>query len=292
MVFSMTGYGRASAEMSSSSMMTVEMKSVNHRFLDISIKIPKQYMILEEKIRKVINEHVKRGRVEIFVNLEGEALIEKSIHVDWTILDQYVETLHQIKDRFSLKDDLTLMNILKMNEVMEIRERPVKDETFETKLLNLVETAAIQLVNMRKAEGKLLSNDLTERLVLLKSLTNELETIAPLVTEQYREKIEKRITEYVKDTIDEQRILTEVAMFAEKADISEELTRIHSHIQQFEDTLQMKEPIGRKLDFLVQELNREANTIGSKANDRLIAKNVVEIKSLIEKLKEQVQNIE
>jgi uncharacterized protein (TIGR00255 family) len=287
----MTGFGRASGQIDSC-LLTVEMKSVNHRFLDVSLKMPKQFMSSEDKIKKLISQSVSRGRIEIYVNLEGETLVDKSIHVDWDLLEQFVNSLQQIKERFSLKDEVTLNQILGLSQGIDIREESISSENVENKLLHIVDAALKQLVEMRKIEGDQLAVDLKQRLEDISIITVELEKLAPSVVEQYRERIEKRLAEYVSGKIDENRILTEVALFADKADISEELTRIHSHIQQFSETLKTSGPIGRKLDFLVQELNREANTIGSKANNGDIAKNVVEIKSIIEKLKEQVQNIE
>jgi uncharacterized protein (TIGR00255 family) len=287
----MTGFGRASGQVDSS-LLTVEMKSVNHRFLEITLKMPKQFMSIEDKMKKLISQSVSRGRIEVYVNLEGESLVDKDIHIDWDLLTQYVNSLHQMKERFSLKGEVTLDQILALGEGIDIREGSVSSEDVEKELLHLVKSAAWQLSEMRKAEGEQLALDLKQRLEDLTKITVELEKTAPTVVRQYRERLEKRVSEFVSGKIDENRILTEVALFADKADISEELTRIQSHIHQFRETLQTSGTIGRKLDFLVQELNREANTIGSKANDGHIAINVVELKSIIEKLKEQVQNIE
>jgi uncharacterized protein (TIGR00255 family) len=287
----MTGFGRASGQVDSC-LLTVEMKSVNHRFLEITLKMPKQFMSIEDKMKKLISQSVSRGRIEVYVNLEGESLVDKDIHIDWDLLTQYVNSLHQMKERFSLKGEVTLDQILALGEGIDIREGSVSSEDVEKELLHLVKSAAWQLSEMRKAEGEQLALDLKQRLEDLTKITVELEKTAPTVVRQYRERLEKRVSEFVSGKIDENRILTEVALFADKADISEELTRIQSHIHQFRETLQTSGTIGRKLDFLVQELNREANTIGSKANDGHIAINVVELKSIIEKLKEQVQNIE
>jgi uncharacterized protein (TIGR00255 family) len=291
MVVSMTGFGRASGQVESC-FMTVEMKSVNHRFLEISLKMPKQFLSIEDKIKKLISKFVSRGRIEVYVNLDGESLVEKSIHIDWDLLSHYVDTLHEINERFSLKDEVTLDQILSLREGIDILEESTSSDIVEKELLHIIESAVQQLSEMRKAEGEQLSVDLQARLADMRNIGEELELVAPTVVEQYREKLTKRVFEFVTGMIDENRILTEVALFADKADISEELTRLHSHIHQFQKTLQTSEPIGRNLDFLVQELNREANTIGSKANDGRIAKNVVELKSIIEKLKEKVQNIE
>ncbi|WP_233499165.1 YicC/YloC family endoribonuclease [Bacillus weihaiensis] len=290
-VSSMTGYGRASAQIQSC-IVTVEIKTVNHRFLDVHLKIPKQFMMIEDQIKKVITSKINRGRVELFVNIEGEFTSNKKVHIDWDLMDQFVFSLGQLKEKYSIKEDISLQHLLHFQDGIEIQDTWNPTIDVEQEMILLVESAVSQLVKMREVEGARLEVDLSSRLLSLSHITNDLETIAPIVVSRYQEKLTKRVSEFVTGKIDENRIVTEVAIFADKADISEELTRIHSHLFQFTETLEKQEPIGRKLDFLVQELNREANTIGSKANDGLIAKNVVELKSIIEKLKEQVQNIE
>ncbi|WP_273125467.1 YicC/YloC family endoribonuclease [Bacillus weihaiensis] len=290
-VSSMTGYGRASAQIQSC-IVTVEIKTVNHRFLDVHLKIPKQFMMIEDQIKKVITSKINRGRVELFVNIEGEFTSNKKVHIDWDLMDQFVFSLGQLKEKYSIKEDISLQHLLHFQDGIEIQDTWNPTIDVEQEMILLVESAVSQLVKMREVEGARLEVDLSSRLLSLTQITNDLETIAPIVVSRYQERLTKRVSEFVTGKIDENRIVTEVAIFADKADISEELTRIHSHLFQFSETLEKQEPIGRKLDFLVQELNREANTIGSKANDGLIAKNVVELKSIIEKLKEQVQNIE
>ncbi|MBM7603380.1 uncharacterized protein (TIGR00255 family) [Metabacillus crassostreae] len=291
MVVSMTGFGRASKQIGSC-FFTVEMKSVNHRFLDINLKMPKQFMGIEDKIKKIISQSINRGRLEVYINFEGEFLANKTVKVDWAIVDQFIDSLKEIKERYSIEDQISLENILSFGAGIEVTEESLPSDEYEIEIAQLIETAVKQLADMRAIEGQQLVQDLKKRVKSLQEITLDLEKIAPDVVEHYRERIKKRVGEFITGNIDENRILTEVALFADKADITEELTRIHSHIHQFEETLIEQEPVGRKLDFLVQELNREANTIGSKANDGLIAKNVVELKSIIEKLKEQVQNIE
>ncbi|KKI92553.1 hypothetical protein WQ54_07995 [Bacillus sp. SA1-12] len=291
MVVSMTGFGRSSKEIDSC-LVTVEIKSVNHRFLDISLKMPKQFMSMEDKIKKLISKSVNRGRVEVYINFEGESLAHRSIQIDWALLTQYKQSLQQLKERFSLNDEITLSQILSLGEGIDVREEATISEKIESVLLQTVEEAVKQLSDMRQIEGEQLAFDVKKRLAAMREIAANIDKLGPKVVDQYRERIEKRVKEFVAGKIDENRILTEVALFADKADISEEITRIHSHIHQFHESLQEEGPIGRKLDFLVQELNREANTIGSKANDGKIAKDVVELKSIIEKIKEQVQNIE
>ncbi|MCV9887602.1 YicC/YloC family endoribonuclease [Metabacillus halosaccharovorans] len=291
MLRSMTGFGRASGHIQSC-LFTVEMKSVNHRFLDIQLKMPKQLLNMEDKIRKLISNSISRGRIEVYINVEGEVLTTKSIQVDWDLIDQYVSSLQQIKSRFSIDEQLSLQHILALDGAIDVQKESVSSNALENGILELVNSAVKELSLMRKVEGEHLAADLNKRLTMLSQINDQLEKFAPIVVGNYQERISNRVAEFISGKLDENRILTEVALFADKADIMEEITRIHSHIQQFRDSLTFSEPIGRKLDFLVQELNREANTIGSKANDSQIAKNVVELKSIIEKLKEQVQNIE
>lgn len=287
----MTGFGRAVGEFDNVTL-SVEIKSVNHRFSEISIKMPRQFLSIEDKIKKVITQSVHRGRVEVFIQCDGESQVERSINVDWNLLEQYAETLLAIKDRYHIQDPLTLNQLLSIDDAISIKEETKTQVELEINLINVVYNAVQRLVAMRNTEGKQLKIDISKRLKQISIHTKDLKRLAPLVIEAYREKVQKRISEYVTGIIDENLILTEVALFADRADISEELTRIDSHIHQFFDTLEVSGPIGRKLDFIVQELNREANTIGSKANDRQIAKIVVDLKSIIEKIKEQVQNIE
>ncbi|MBA2874049.1 YicC/YloC family endoribonuclease [Thermaerobacillus caldiproteolyticus] len=291
MVYSMTGFGR-SKKANEHMNVTVEMKSVNHRFCEISVRIPRQWLVFEDKIKKVILQYVKRGRVEVFVNVEGEGLIKRKLQVDWQLIDEYYERLQEANERFSLQDRITLGQLFQLEGATEVIEEETGNEEIEQLVIAAAEEAAQQLTEMRRQEGQALLNDIHEQLAMMTQCVRNIRTWAPEVTEQYRERLMKRIDELVQGAVDETRILTEVAIFAEKADINEELKRIDSHLEQFVDTLHKTEPIGRKLDFLVQELNREINTIGSKANDSRIAAQVVEMKSALEKVKEQVQNIE
>jgi uncharacterized protein (TIGR00255 family) len=291
MVYSMTGFGR-STKKNEQLAITVEMKSVNHRFCEISIRIPRQWMAFEDKIKKVILPYVRRGKVEVFVNIEGDGLVKRKLHIDWELMKDYYHSLQRANEEFALHDRVTLAHLFQLEGVTEIMEEESVNEDMEQLLLAAVKEAAEQLALMRKQEGEALLVDIKERLSQIEKGVQAIEKWAPDVVEHYRERLLKRIHELVPLPADESRILTEVAIFAEKADINEELKRIRSHLQQVAATLQTDEPIGRKLDFLVQELNREVNTIGAKANDSRIAAQVVEMKSALEKIKEQVQNIE
>lgn len=291
MVYSMTGFGRGK-KANDRLTITVEMKSVNHRFCEVTVRMPRQLLMFEDKVKKIILQYVKRGRVEVFVNVEGEGLTKKKLQVDWQLLSDYYQSLQEANERFSLQDRVTLSQLFSLEGVTEIVEEEAGNEEIEQLLIDATHEAALQLKGMREAEGRALINDIREQLSFITACASQIQMFAPEVSEQYRERMVKRVGEFLQGAIDEVRILTEVAIFAEKADINEELKRIHSHVEQFTAAICSDAPIGRKLDFLVQELNREINTIGSKANDSRIALQVVEMKSALEKIKEQVQNIE
>ncbi|GHH96502.1 YicC/YloC family endoribonuclease [Neobacillus kokaensis] len=291
MVISMTGFGRGKAESEAFSV-NVEIKTVNHRFCEINIRMPRQLLTIEDKIKKKINEHIRRGRVEVYVSLEGEGAITRKIHVDWNLLDEYYQFIKHARTVYGIEGTVTLQDLLSHTELIHIEEKEADNEGLEQLVLRATEAAVMQLKQMRLAEGEELKSDLHAITAELETNVAELQILAPVVVQLYKDRVTKRMQDYLNGQIDEARILTETAIFAEKADINEEITRLKSHIGQFIQTLKTCDPIGRKLDFIVQEMNREANTIGSKANDSNIAKKVVEMKSLLEKLKEQVQNIE
>ncbi|MEH7084557.1 YicC/YloC family endoribonuclease [Neobacillus drentensis] len=291
MVTSMTGFGRAKAESDFFSV-NVEIKTVNHRFCEMNIRMPRQLLKIEDRLKKKLIQYIRRGRVEVYVSLEGEGSVTRKVHVDWKLLDEYSQIIKQVREKYNVEGIVTLQDLLSRSELLHIEESEIGNDELEKLVLEATEEAANVLKQMRLAEGEELKKDLLAILSQLEINVMELQKFAPLVVQSYKERLTKRMEEFVNGQLDETRILTEVAVFADKADISEEITRLKSHIQQFLHTLQSMEPIGRKLDFIVQEMNREANTIGSKANDSNIAKQVVDIKSLLEKLKEQVQNIE
>lgn len=291
MVVSMTGFGRSKKESSSFSVL-VEIKSVNHRFCEYLLRMPRQFLKLEDKVKKRLSEHIHRGRVEVYITIEGSGIFKQKLNVDWDLLEEYFQTIQKIKQKYSLTGDISIQELLKRDDMIHIEEEESGNEEFEHLLFEAIDEAAIQLRNMRVAEGKDLYRDVDNQLQALEMVASKVRELAPKVAELYHERIQKRVQEFLEGQLEEARILTEVAIFAEKADINEELTRLLSHIKQFKETMQLNEPVGRKLDFLLQEMNREANTIGSKANHSSIAKEVVEMKSLLEKMKEQIQNIE
>ena len=291
LVISMTGFGRGKTE-SGAFLVNVEIKTVNHRFSEMNIRMPRQLLKIEDKIKKILSSHIRRGRVEVYVSVEGEGIVSRKIQPDWQLIEDYFQFINEAKRKYGIEGTITLQELLNRTDLLHIEEREAGNEEIEKLVLTATEEAVILLKQMRMAEGEVLKKDLLGITAKIESNVTELQKFAPLVVQAFKERLSKRMQEFVSGQLDETRILTEVAVFADKADINEEITRLRSHIQQFLQTLNEYEPIGRKLDFIVQEMNREANTIGSKANDSNIAKKVVEIKSLLEKLKEQVQNIE
>lgn len=291
MIVSMTGFGRSKKESDRLSV-TVELKTVNHRFCEFYFRMPRQLLKIEDKLKKKLGDHILRGRVEVFVTLSGEAVVNRKVQIDWSLLDQYYQYITSINQKYGLDQQISLNELITREEIISIEESDEENGELEVLVLEAVEEAALGLKAMRQTEGEALARDISENLTQIKQRVNGLRELTPKVVNQYQERLTKRMQDFLAGQIDEARILTEVAVFAEKADISEELTRLDSHIQQFQKIILLKEPVGRKLDFLVQEMNREVNTIGSKANDSTIASEVVEMKSLLEKIKEQVQNIE
>jgi len=291
MVVSMTGFGRGTVETEQVGV-TVEIKTVNHRFCEFHIRMPNQLLKIESNIKKSLANHIKRGRVEVYVTLDGQTAVNRGVKIDWELLDQYFGYITEVKEKYGLSGEVTLSELVNRPELIQIEEKDSENEFLETLVLEALSIATDELVQMRNREGKALELDVSGNIERLQARSKQVRQFAPIVVEQYRDRLTKKMAEYVGGQLEETRILTEVAIFADKADINEELTRLESHIEQFLKILQLTEPIGRKLDFLVQEMNREINTIGSKANDSKIAMEVVEMKSLLEKVKEQVQNIE
>ncbi|WP_458413950.1 YicC/YloC family endoribonuclease [Schinkia sp. CFF1] len=293
MIVSMTGFGRSKKEVQNFKVI-VEMKSVNHRFCEFSVRMPRQFLLFEEKIKKIVNQYIQRGRVDIFVTVEGEGYINRSLQVDWDLLSQYEKAIHKAKEMLQIDGSLTIDQLIQLPEVFAVTENEDGVEELEQVILDVTKAAAIELQEMRKVEGAALKADIVGRLNDIREVVQHLKPFSATVVEKYRERLEKKIQDVLSGNfeMDEGRILTEVALFGDKADINEELTRLESHIQQFLQIIESPGSMGRKLDFLVQEMNREMNTIGSKANDVGISQKVVEMKSELEKIKEQVQNIE
>lgn len=292
MIRSMTGYGRSQQTLDGREIL-VEIKSVNHRYFEFSARVPRAYGYLEEKLKSFLQGKVSRGKIEMGVtiyNIEGkDALIE----VNSSIAKGYVDALRKANETLELKDDITLSNLIRLPDIFNVIKNTEDYEVIWNDVKVVAEEALNSFVSMREAEGVKMREDVEQRLDYIEKLVEKVEERSPMVTEAYRERLYNKLVEILNDKkIDEQRILTEAAVFSEKTAVDEETVRLKSHINQFRNLLKINEPVGRKLDFLIQEFNRESNTIGSKAQDVEITKIVVELKSEIEKIREQIQNIE
>ncbi len=293
MIKSMTSFGRARSEEGRNRLFSIEMKSVNHRYLDMNIRMPKSIFPLEEKIRKLISARLNRGKVDVYINLKNFSNGGEVATLNETLAKSYFECLNKIAEELSIENDVTTTKIARFPDVISIEEKEENiDEIFE-EIKILIEASLDKMVEMRVREGEKLKEDILGKLQVIEELVFNIEEIADLIPKQYKIKLEERIKELTKGIeIDENRIATEIAIFADKATVDEEIIRLRSHISQMRSTLNLDEPIGRKLDFIVQEMNREANTIASKSNDMKMTNIVIDIKNIIEKIREQVQNIE
>lgn len=294
MLTSMTGYGRAMIE-TEKCKVTVELRSYNHRFSEMTFRIPKSYVQLEDKMKKVISQSIHRGKIDLFLSVEGERLIKRKVETDWELFEKFLQLSEEMKVRAHLNEQpFSLGSLLLDERIVTVKESEEPDDDIFQSIIEATKEATAQLVEMRKQEGKQLYEDLCERAFLMKDYVSSIAERAPKVVCAYRERLTKRVNDFLSGQyeVDESRLLTEIALFSDKANIDEELTRLRSHIEQFLANISAGGIVGRKLDFLVQEMNREANTIGAKANDATISQQVVELKSEIEKIKEQVQNVE
>lgn len=292
MIRSMTGYGRGSSDSNGRSF-NVEIKSVNNRYLDIYIRLPRGINALEDRVRKYVASKVYRGKIDVYINQERFGEDDVAVNVDENVAAAYYNALNTLKKRFGLTEDITLSQLANYPDVISMEKKEEDIEVIWDILVKALDQAIELFVEMRSSEGTKLGKDIKERCQLIKIKVEEIENRSSGVVDEFREKIKVRITEYLKEIeIDEARLLNEVAFFADKSSITEEIVRLKSHISQLENTLGDKDTIGRKLDFLIQEMNREINTIGSKANDLYITNIVVDVKSELEKIREQIQNIE
>ncbi|MEW6661662.1 MAG: YicC/YloC family endoribonuclease [Bacillota bacterium] len=294
MICSMTGYGRGEASSENQSV-RVEIKSVNHRFIDISVRMPKKYGALEERIKKFLKSSVSRGYLEVYCNIEDGAAKKRSIKVDKDLAVAYHQSLRELAQILDLPADFGLLEIAQFPGVITSEDPETDLEDLWMSLEQALTMAVAEMVQMRLTEGASLAADLVSRANSIRKMLMVISERSPLVVEEYRERLTQRTKEWRQDSgieVDPARLAAEVALFADKSSISEELVRLESHLVQLERSLQLSDPVGRKLDFLVQEMNREINTIGSKASDLVISQEVVAVKSEIEKLREQVQNIE
>lgn len=292
MTKSMTGFGRGEYT-SANKQITVEIKSINHRYSEVIVRLPRQYSALEETIRRLVLAQVSRGRVEVFIKLEKTGSGEQEFQVDKELALNYYRAMKELAAITGAEMNVGIAELSHLPGVLTVEEAEENLEEIQKEIEPALQLALANLLQMRETEGEKLAGDLRDRIDYLEELRNKISEKSPLVVSIYRDKLKSRIKELTDgDVVDENRLALEVALFADKCSIDEELVRLGSHYAQFNSFLREKASTGRKLDFLIQEINREVNTIGSKANDLDITKYVVEMKSELEKLREQVQNIE
>lgn len=292
MIRSMTGYGRAQQVIDGRDI-TVEIKSVNHRFLEFTARVPRGCGYLEEKLKSYMQGRTSRGKMEVGVQIQAVEAASMVVEVNQELAGVYVHALRELGEQYGLTDDLSISAISRFSEIFTVRRAPEDENAVWEAVQAVTEEAAGRFLRMRELEGERLRDDLLDRLAQIEQRVGLVEEQSPRTLAAYRERLTAKIGEVLEDRqIDEARILTEAAVFADRIAVDEETVRLRSHIAQFRGILEQGGAIGRKLDFLVQEINREANTIGSKAQDVEVARLVVEIKSDIEKIREQIQNIE
>ena len=288
----MTGFGRAKQTVSGLDI-TVEIKSVNHRYFEFSSRLPRAYMFLEEQIKGFIRDSVTRGKIEVSVLIDDRRENAVELEINRAYADAYVDALHKLAKTYKIRDDVKVSLLAGNPEIFTARRRETDAEQVSAAVLGVAGEALENFVSMRAVEGERLVKDVTDRAETILGLVSFIEERSPRTVKEHRERIEEKIRELIGDVqIDEQRLLTETAIFADKIAVAEETVRLRSHIKQLSEMFSVGGAIGRKLDFIVQEMNREANTIGSKAQDLEIGRAVVDIKSEIEKIREQIQNIE
>ena len=293
MIRSMTGFGRGEVQLQQRKFL-IEAKSLNHRYLDTNIKMPKILNYLEEKIRQRIKDFVKRGRIEVFISFEKVGETDVKVSADLELAKQYLDALREISDKLAVSDDIAVSSLVKFPDVIIVSKKEEDEDQIWNCLSDSLNIALEKLVEMRETEGNQLKEDFVKRLDIVADMIKQIEERSPQILLEYRQRLLDRMKEILEDgpNIDDGRVLMEVALFADKSSITEEIVRFHSHIRQFKIILEEDDSVGRKLDFLIQEMNREVNTIGSKANDLYVTNIVINLKSELEKMREQIQNIE
>ena len=292
MISSMTGYGKGEAS-SDGLAINIELRSVNHRYADISIKAPRFLMPFENELRKLIGKSLKRGKIDLYIQTDFSGLLGQKPVLNKPLADAYMQVFDDLNRHCNLSDQIPLTLLASQKDVIVVQEQLPDEEQAIRLIREAVQSGLEKIVLMRQAEGKAMLLDMSARLDALKGFVSKVEERAPVVVQEWQQKLRERLSRLPDDvSFDPQRVAQEVTVFADRSDISEEVTRFRCHIDQFELLFDSDEPVGRKMDFLSQELNREANTMGSKANDADLARTVVEIKAELEKIREQVQNIE
>lgn len=289
---SMTGYGRNEA-VEGGKKILCEIKSVNHRYSDYNIKVPKYYGFLEDKVREYASKYIQRGKVDIYIAVQSYEESDKEISVNMELAKSYIDALKKLRDEFSLRDDVSVMSIARFPDIFTLEQKEENEEEIWEAVKRVLEPALSSFNAMREREGERIQKDLEARIEYMKALAKKVDERSPETVNEYKNRLYEKIKEVLENKdIDDARVLTEVAIFADKVAVNEEMVRLASHFVEFYNICASGEPAGRKLDFLIQEINREINTTGSKAGDIEIAKIVVELKAETEKLREQIQNIE
>ena len=292
MVKSMTGYGRA-VETVNGREFTVEIRSVNNRYLDCTVKLPRSFSFAEEAVKAAVKAAVSRGKVDVYISVRSETEADVQVTLNKPVLEGYLSAMRQMVDDYGVKDDISVSVLSRMSDVFVVDKPKADEDQLKADLLSVVNKALLAYDAMRVTEGLALENDLRSRAATILELVAQVEEQNPKTVSDYRKRLEEKMREVLENTsIDESRILTEAAIFADKVAVDEETVRLRSHLEQMDEMLRGSGGIGRKLDFLLQEMNREANTTGSKCTDVKVARIVVDIKAELEKIREQTQNIE
>ena len=292
MAMSMTGFGRAEISVGSRDII-VEIKSVNHRYFEFSCRTGRGYSFLEDKLKKYVNERVSRGKVDMYVSVTENDDDSVTVELNKPLAKGYIDAMRELSGEYGIVDDTSVSALSRFGDVFQIHRAPADEDAVFNDVKVAVDAALEHFISMRAAEGEKLRDDIMSRADRIISIVGEIEERSPITVKEYRDRLYQKLSEVLNSTnIDEQRILTEAAIFADKVAVDEETVRLRSHFEQMKTFFESDQPIGRKLDFIVQEMNREANTIGSKVTDSKLAHKVVEIKGEIEKIREQVQNIE
>jgi uncharacterized protein (TIGR00255 family) len=292
MVRSMTGYGRVQQTVDGLNIL-FEIKSVNHRFFDFSSRIPRVYGYIEDKLKAYLQNYISRGKVDVFMTIDAVGGADAQVKLNYGLAQSYIDALRELQEKYGLVNDISVSTIARYSDIFTVIKPPDDEERVWNAVKTVADKALAGFVTMRKAEGERLKQDIVARARVIDALVDRVEKRSPETVEEYRQKLTDRMTEILADAaVDENRILLEAAIYADKVSVTEETVRLKSHLKQFEIMLDGDDPVGRKLDFLMQEMNREANTIGSKVSDIEIAGIVVEIKAELEKIREQIQNLE
>lgn len=292
MIRSMTGFGKCEDTIHGYDII-VEIKSVNHRYFEFSSRISRGYGFLDEKLKSYLQSRISRGKIDVYVSIETLEDTDAEVLVNHSIAAGYINALRELAERYNLKDDISVSTVSKYSDIFTVHKAPEDEEIIWSAVQSVADRALTSLIRMRETEGERLKADVLQRTETILGIVEQIEERSPQTVMEYQQKLQQRITEMLSDSnIDEQRILMESAVFADKVAVAEETVRLRSHFDQCTKMLNSSEAVGRKLDFIVQEMNREANTIGSKCVDAQIAHMVVDIKAEIEKIREQIQNIE